>query len=146
MKSSQNKKKRIVTFGVFDMFHFGHLRLFKNIKKICGIEDYLIVAVQDSEYILKYKPDAKIFYNTTERMEMLSELRCVDEVIVYTDVDKTIQTIDFDIWAKGPDQLHQGFQRAIQWCEEKNKKIIEIPRTAGISSSYIKNLVDDLEK
>jgi cytidyltransferase-like protein len=139
-------KKQIVTFGVFDMFHFGHMRLFKNIKNICGNTNYLIVAVQDSDYILKYKPDAKILYTTEERVEMIRELKSVDEVIIYTDVDESIKTISFDIWAKGPDQVHQGFQRAILWCTDNNKDIIEIPRTSGISSSYLKSLIDDIEK
>ena len=46
---------KILTFGVYDYFHLGHLRLFKQCKEY---GDYLIVAVQDSKYILKYKPDA----------------------------------------------------------------------------------------
>ena len=53
--------KKVLTFGVFDYFHLGHLRLFENAKKL---GDYLIVAVQDGEFILKYKPTAKIFYTT----------------------------------------------------------------------------------
>jgi cytidyltransferase-like protein len=128
------------------MFHFGHMRLFKNIKNMCGSDNYLIVAVQDSDYILKYKPDAKILYTTDERMEMIRELKSVDEVITYTDIDESIKNIDFDMWAKGPDQVHQGFQRAVLWCVSNNKSIIEIPRTSGISSSYLKSLVDDIKE
>lgn len=48
---------KILTFGVYDYFHLGHLRLFKQCKQY---GDYLIVAIQNSDYILKYKPDAKI--------------------------------------------------------------------------------------
>lgn len=47
--------KKVVTFGVYDYFHLGHLRLFKNAK---NLGDWLIVAVQDGDYILKTKPDA----------------------------------------------------------------------------------------
>ena len=71
---------KILTFGVFDLFHLGHLRLFKQCKEH---GDYLIVAVQDGEYILKFKPDAKVLYSTDERVEMLQALRIVDEVVVY---------------------------------------------------------------
>ena len=46
---------KILTFGVYDYFHLGHLRLFKQCK---NYGDYLIVAVQDGDYIKKYKPDA----------------------------------------------------------------------------------------
>jgi cytidyltransferase-like protein len=146
MNQKKNVNKKIITFGVFDMFHFGHMKLFKKIKSICGKENHLIVAVQDSDYILKYKPDAKILYTTEERVEMIRELKSIDEVIVYTDVEESIKNINFDIWAKGPDQVHQGFQRAILWCTNNNKDIIEIPRTSGISSSYLKSLIDDIKK
>ncbi len=47
---------RILTFGVYDYLHLGHLRLFKQCKQF---GDYLIVAVQDGEYIRKFKPDLK---------------------------------------------------------------------------------------
>jgi cytidyltransferase-like protein len=146
MNNNSSQKKRILTVGVFDMLHFGHIRLFKNIKKMCGDKNYLIVAVQDSDFILKYKPDTKILYSTEERIEMIQELRSVDEVIIYTDVDISIKTITFDIWVKGPDQVHHGFQRAIQWCKDNGKQIIEIPRTEGISSSYLKSLIKNFEK
>lgn len=150
MPHSQNnglsRKKRILTVGVFDMLHFGHVRLFKNIKKICGVENHLIVAVQDSAFILKYKPHSKILYSTENRVEMIRELRSVDEAIIYTDVDESIKNIEFDIWAKGPDQMHQGFQRAIQWCKDNGRQVVEIPRTEGISSSYLKSLIENIEK
>lgn len=54
---------KILTFGVYDYFHLGHLRLFKQCKQY---GDYLIVAIQNSDYILKYKPDAKIMYSNEE--------------------------------------------------------------------------------
>lgn len=56
---------KILTFGVYDYFHLGHLRLFKQCKQY---GDYLIVAIQNSDYILKYKPDAKIMYSNEERV------------------------------------------------------------------------------
>lgn len=70
--------KKVVTFGVYDYFHLGHLRLFKNAK---NLGDWLIVAVQDGDYILKTKPDAKVMYTTEQRKELVSALRVVDEVV-----------------------------------------------------------------
>lgn len=139
-------KKTIITFGVFDMFHFGHLKLFLNIKKLCGENNYLTVLVQDSEYILKYKPQSKIFYSTEERVEMIKNLRCVDNVYTYKNVDEDIKNLSFDIWAKGPDQIHEGFQRAIKYCKENNKEVLILPRTEGISSTYLKGIVSDLSE
>ena len=86
---------KILTFGVYDYFHLGHLRLFKQCKKYA---DYLIVAVQNGDYILKYKPDAKVLYSTEERVEILSALKIVDEVMVYDSVSPaTLEKINFDI-------------------------------------------------
>ena len=127
--------KTVVTFGVYDMLHIGHILLFKRAKEL---GDKLIVAVQDSDVILKYKPGTKIVYSTEERCYMVSTIKYVDEVVVYHDVDEDIKHINFDIFAKGPDQVHSGFQRAVEWCERKGKEVITIPRTEGISSTMLR--------
>lgn len=126
---------KVLTVGVFDYFHLGHLRLFKNAKKH---GDYLIVAVQSSEYIRKYKPRAKILYTTEQRMELLESIKEIDKVVLYYDVDLIVQEIDFDVFVVGEDQVHDGFVRAIEWCKDHNKKVIRLQRTHGISSSDIK--------
>lgn len=127
--------KKVVTFGVYDYFHLGHLRLFK---KARALGDYLIVAVQDGKYILKTKPNAKVMYTTEERKELVGALRVVDEVVDYTDIDVTIKTLDFDVFAIGEDQNHEGFQRAIKWCEDNGKEVVRMKRTPKICSSEIK--------
>lgn len=127
---------KILTFGVYDYFHLGHLRLFKQCRKFA---DYLIVAVQDGEYILKYKPDSRIMYSTEERVEMIEALRTVDEVIVYDSVcSKTLEKIDFDILALGEDHRGGRFEEVEKWCNEHGKKVIRMKRTPGICSSMIK--------
>ena len=129
---------KVLTVGVYDYFHLGHLRLFKQCREY---GDYLIVAVQDQDYILKYKPQANILYSNEERIEIISSLRIVDEVVTYTDVDKSIKEYDFDVFAVGEDQNHEGFQRAIKWCEENGKKVVRLKRTPGICSSVIKETI-----
>ena len=127
---------KILTFGVYDYFHLGHLRLFKQCKQHA---DYLIVAVQDSDYILKYKPTAQIRYSTAERVEMLEALRIVDKVIVYDRVSvETLEKIDFDILALGEDHKGGRFDRVEKWCNEQGKKVVRLKRTPGICSSAIK--------
>lgn len=130
---------KILTFGVYDYFHLGHLRLFKQCKQHA---DYLIVAVQDSNYILKYKPNAQIRYSTAERVEMLEALRIVDKVIVYDSVCvETLEKIDFDILALGEDHKGGRFDEVEKWCNEHNKKVVRLKRTPGICSSDIKKVV-----
>ena len=128
--------KRILTVGVFDMLHIGHVLLFKKAREL---GDYLIVAVQEDDCILKYKPGTKMVYTTEERKFMVGALRYVDEVVTYRDVDTDIQGLDFDVFAKGPDQSHAGFQRAEAWCRAHGKEVVVIPRTENISSTLLKS-------
>lgn len=132
--------KTILTFGVYDMLHIGHILLFKHAKELFSSEACrLIVAVQDGDFILKYKPGTNMVYTTEERLFMVSSVRWVDEVVTYQDVDVDIQKIQFDVFAKGPDQQHEGFQRAVKWCEENEKQVVTIPRTEGISSTMLRD-------
>lgn len=131
--------KTIITFGVFDILHFGHVLLFKHAREICQNEDCrLIVAVQRSESVKKFKPEANLVYSTDERLLMVESIRYVDKVIVYDDVYVDIQKVDFDIWAQGGDQNHSGFQRAVQWCKEHGKEVVVMKRTEGISSTQLR--------
>ena len=121
------------------MLHIGHILLFKHAKELFPNEECkLIVAVQDGDFILKYKPGTKMIYTTEERMFMVSSIRWVDEVVSYKDVDIDIQNISFDVFAKGPDQNHAGFQRAVEWCKQNGKEVVVIPRTEGFSSSLLR--------
>lgn len=129
------KYRRVLTVGVYDLIHKGHVELFRRAK---GLGDYLIVAAQDSDFILKYKPTAKVLNSTEDRKYMIKSIRYVDEVITYTDVDKVVQDVDFDVFVTGPDQIHSGFQHAIKWCEEHGKEHIVLGRTDGVSSSELK--------
>lgn len=127
---------RILTFGVYDYFHLGHLRLFKQCKEY---GDYLIVAVQNGEYINNYKPDAKVLYSTEERMEILEALKIVNKVVVYNTVGvDALEKVDFDILALGEDHRGERFDEIEQWCSEHCKKVVRLKRTPGICSSEIK--------
>lgn len=130
--------KKVLTVGVYDLIHIGHVNLFRRAK---ALGDFLTVAVQSSEVVHKYKPEAKLVYNTEERMYMVRAIRYVDDVIIYSNVDEIVETTNFDILVTGPDQIHNGFQRAIQWCKDNDKQIIVLPRTEGISSSWLKEQI-----
>ena len=134
--------KKVITVGVFDYFHPGHLRLFENAKKL---GDYLIVAVQDEKCILKTKPNADILYTTAQRVDLVKALRVVDEVITYEDVDTLLPKVEFDVFALGGDQNHPGFMRAVSWCEQNGKQVVRLPRTPGICSSEIKQQLETLK-
>lgn len=130
-----NQGKTVLTFGVYDMLHIGHILLFKRAKEY---GDKLIAAVQDGEVILKYKPNTRVIYTTEERLYMVSTIRYVDEVALYRDVDTDIRNFEFDILVLGQDQNHPGFQRAVEWCRENGKEVVRLPRTEGISSTLLR--------
>ena len=131
---------KILTFGVYDYFHLGHLRLFKQCKEHA---DYLIVAVQNGEYIKKFKPEANVLYSTEERVEMLEAIRIVDKVIIYDTVgvealEMIENKIGFDILALGEDHKGERFDVIADWCSEHGKSVVRLKRTPGIASSEIK--------
>ena len=127
---------KVLTFGVFDFFHLGHLRLFKQCKEY---GDYLIVAAQDGDHIKKFKPDARVLYSTDERVEILDSVKFIDSVIVYDQISpETLENIDFDILALGEDHKGGRFDIVEDWCNKNGKKIVRLKRTKGISSTQIK--------
>lgn len=75
---------------------------------------------------------------------MVKSIRWVDEVVEYKDVDEFVKTADFDLLVTGPDQTHVGFQKAMEWCKEHGKEIVVLPRTEGISSSWLKEQIKEM--
>ena len=126
---------KVLTVGVFDLLHRGHVELFRRAREL---GDYLIVAVQDSDYVSKWKPESSTVESTEDRCYMAAAVRYVDEVVVYKEVADIVRSVDFDIFVKGPDQKHEGFLSAVKWCEDHGKKVVVLSRTEGISSSDLK--------
>lgn len=126
---------KVITFGVFDYFHLGHLRLFKRCKEQ---GDYLIVAIHDDQHVKINKPECNLYYTQEERLELVKSIRCVDEVIFYTQIDETIKNVDFDTLVVGPDQTNPHFVSAIEYCKKNGKRVVVLPRTPNVSSTDIK--------
>lgn len=137
------RHKKVLTVGVYDLIHKGHVELYRRAK---GLGDYLIVAVQDGDEILRYKPQTKVLNSTEDRVYLVKSIRYVDETIVYKSVDEIVKEVDFDVFVTGPDQVHSGFQNAIKWCEEHGKEHIVLARTEGVSSSELKARIANKQK
>ena len=133
--------KTVFTVGVYDLLHFGHVELFRKAK---GLGDRLVVAVQNSETVERYKPDSPAVNSTEIRMYMVKAIKYVDDVVPYDDVDTIVTQVPFDIFVAGGDQSHEGFRRAIAWCEAHGKQVVHLPRTEGISSSELKEHIRNL--
>lgn len=59
-------------------------------------------------------------------------------MLTYKEVDKDIQNIDIDIFAKGSDQDLAGFQRDVEWFKAHSKEVVVIPRIEGVSSTMLR--------
>ena len=69
--------KKVITYGTFDLIHYGHINLLKHAKQL---GDYLIVACSTDEFNLNAK-DKKAYFSYEQRKSLLESVRYVDLVI-----------------------------------------------------------------
>lgn len=124
--------KRILTYGTFDLLHYGHINLLKRAK---ALGDYLVVAVStDSFNELKGK---KAYHNYETRKMMLEAVRYVDLVIPEENWEQKIDDVkkyDIDIVVMGSDWAGSDrFDYLKDYCE-----VVYLPRTEGVSTTKIK--------
>ena len=133
------------TSGVFDLFHIGHLNVLKNSKSYC---DKLVVAVSTDELVGYKNKKAVIPFN--ERVEIISSIKYVDEVVVQKDLNKfkLWEKVKFDVMFVGDD-----WKGTPSWIEYEKKfkdvgvDIVYFPYTKGTSSTLINQiLIDKREK
>ena len=124
--------KRILTYGTFDLLHYGHIRLLKRAKEL---GDYLIVAVSTDEFNdIKGK---KAYHNYETRKQMLEAIRYVDLVIPEETWEQKINDVkDYkvDVVVMGSDWAGSDkFDYLKEYCE-----VVYLDRTEGISTTKIK--------
>jgi glycerol-3-phosphate cytidylyltransferase len=123
--------KRIITFGTYDLFHIGHLRILERAKQE---GDYLIVGVSSDE--LNEKKGKKAVFPTSERVEIIKSLRCIDEVFIEDSLelkDEYIKTYKADLLVMGDD-----WKGKFDWVSCPVKYL---ERTPNISTTYLKNSI-----
>lgn len=122
--------------GTFDLFHVGHLNLFKNAKKYC---DYLIVGVHpDASH--KGKETVILF---EERKEIVGSNKYVDKVVTSTPEDHSAwELYHYNYLFVGSDYKGtERFNRYEEYFSNKDTKIVYFPYTKGISSTQIRDSV-----
>lgn len=124
--------KRILTYGTFDLLHYGHIRLLKRAK---ALGDYLVVAVSTDEFnAIKGK---KSYHNYETRKEMVEAIRYVDLVIPENDWEQKIDDVKeyrIDTVVMGSDWAGSDkFDYLKEYCE-----LVYLDRTEGISTTKIK--------
>lgn len=124
--------KRILTYGTYDLLHYGHIRLLQRAKEL---GDYLIVALSTDEFnAIKGK---QAYHNYETRKKMLEAIRYVDLVIPENDWEQKIDDVKnyyVDVTVMGGDwEGNPKFEALRDYCE-----VVYLPRTKGISTSKIK--------
>lgn len=115
---------KVCTSGYFNPGHRGHLKLLEEAKTL---GDHLVVIVNNDEQVrLK---GSKVFMNEIERCEMIYALKCVDEVILSVDNDrtisKTLQMISPNIFAKGGDSTFDNIPLSeLEVCRDNGIEMI----------------------
>ena len=125
--------KRVITYGTFDLLHYGHINLLKRAK---SLGDYLIVVVSTDEFNWNQK-HKKCYFNYEQRKSLVEAVRYVDLVIPETSWNQKINDIheyQIDSFVMGDD-----WKGKFDFLEEEGCEVIYLPRTPEISTTQIKN-------
>lgn len=122
--------KKIITYGTFDILHYGHINLLKRAREL---GDYLVVALSTDEF--NKMKNKESYYPYEQRKILLESCKYVDLIIPEDNWEQKIDDIkkyDIDVFVMG-DDWEGKFDFLKEYCE-----VIYLPRTPNISTSQIK--------
>ena len=137
--------KKVITYGTYDLLHYGHINLFKRAKEL---GDYLVVAVSTDEFnAIKGK---KCYFPYEKRKLMVEAIRYVDEVIPETDWEQKVSDCkkhNIDVFVMGDDWKgkfdylkDEGIEELLNFIDE----YIEINNIASSSlNAYVYKISED---
>jgi glycerol-3-phosphate cytidylyltransferase len=124
----------VITFGTFDVFHIGHLKLLERAR---ALGDRLVVGVSSDDLNI-HKKGRRPVYSENDRLNIIAGLRCVDDVFLEESLEEKsnyIKNNHADILAMGDDW--QGkFDIYSSLC-----KVVYLPRTPSVSTTEIIEVV-----
>lgn len=126
-----NGMKRIITYGTFDLLHYGHINLLRRAR---ALGDYLVVALSTDEFNWNQK-QKKCYFSYEIRKQLLESIRYVDLVIPEENWEQKIadvQEYHIDTFVMGDDWKGK-FDFLKPYCE-----VVYLPRTPEISTTQIK--------
>ena len=123
--------KRVITYGTYDLLHYGHVNLLRRAKQL---GDYLIVCLSTDEFNSREK-NKKTYFKYDDRKQLLEAIRYVDLVIPEESWDQKESDIDkyaIDIFVIGDD-----WEGKFDYLKEKCT-VVYLPRTEEVSTTKIK--------
>ena len=129
--------KKVITYGTFDLLHYGHINLLKRAK---SLGDYLIVGLSTDEFNNKEK-NKECYFDYENRKLLLDAVRYVDLVIPEENWEQKISDIqkyNIDVFVIGDD-----WKGKFDYLKDIGVEVVYLPRTKEISTSKIK---DDLNR
>ena len=124
--------RKVLTYGTFDLFHYGHLELLRRAREL---GDHLTVAISTDEFNLKEKNKVCVF-SYKERAAIVEAIKYVDVVIPETNWEQKVLDVEkynVDVFVIGDDWKGKFDDILKGKCE-----IVYLPRTKGVSSTAIK--------
>ncbi|HET8616342.1 MAG TPA: adenylyltransferase/cytidyltransferase family protein [Actinomycetales bacterium] len=122
--------RTVITFGTFDVFHVGHVRMLNRAKEL---GDRLVVGVSADELNVRKKGRAPVF-TQDERLEIVANIRCVDEVFVEESLELKREYVlahDAQVLVMGDDWAGR-FDELSDVCE-----VVYLPRTPSVSTTAL---------
>ena len=129
--------KRVITYGTFDLLHYGHINLLRRAK---SLGDYLVVGLSTDEFNNKEK-NKECYFDYENRKLLLDAVRYVDLVIPEENWEQKISDIQkyhIDVFVIGDD-----WKGEFDYLKDSGVEVVYLPRTKEISTSKIK---DDLNR
>jgi len=123
--------KRVITYGTFDLLHYGHINLLRRAKQL---GDYLIVCLSTDEFNGKEK-HKETYFSYNERKHLLEAIRYIDLVVPeesWEQKENDIDKYEIDVFVMG-DDWEGKFDFLKKKCE-----VVYLPRTKEISTTKIK--------
>lgn len=124
--------KRVITYGSFDLLHYGHINLLKRAKEL---GDYLIVCLSTDEFNEKEK-HKKTYFSYDKRKMLLEAIRYVDLVIPEESWEQKVTDIHeyhIDVFVLGDD-----WKGKFDYLKNEGVEVVYLPRTPEISTTQIK--------
>lgn len=125
--------KRVITYGTFDLLHYGHINLLKRAK---ALGDYLIVCLSTNEFNWIEK-NKTTYFSYEQRKALLESIRYVDLVIPEESWEQKrsdIHEYHIDTFVIGDD-----WEGKFDFLKEEGCEVVYLSRTKEISTTQIKN-------